>query len=189
LDHIKQFVIQCPPDGKFDFLAKVFDDVAGATSYCIIFVKTREIAQKLLHLLNDANYNAVDISESMDLRERIEIMTRFKEGYVKIIITTNKLARGIDVPEVKFVINFDVPTLNGSDEADPESYLFRIGRAGRFGTPGIALTLLDRKVDKINFDEIIEHFDMTNKVTELRDVEHLNEVYKSMDSGDEFNEV
>ena len=87
------------------------------------------------------------------------------------------LARGIDEPEIELVINFDVPTLAGSNRTvlggDPESYLHRIGRAGRFGTPGIALTLLDREEDKNYFDEIIEHFDMTKKVTELRDEEHL----------------
>lgn len=55
--------------------------------------------------------------------------------------------------------------------------MHRIGRAGRFGTPGIALTLLDREVDKKYFDEIIEHFDMTSKVSELRDEDHLAEVY------------
>ena len=70
------------------------------------------------------------------------------------------LARGIDDPEVELVINFDVPILIGSNGSvlggDPESYLQRIGRAGRFETPdGIALTLLDREQDKIYFEEII----------------------------------
>jgi len=58
--------------------------------------------------------------------------------------------------------------------------LHRIGRAGRFGVPGIAITLLDRDQDKPNFEEIIEHFDMTKKVTVLRDAQHLKEVYKSL---------
>ena len=155
----------------------------------IIFVSTRDSAEKLLRLCNSLNCSAVEIYEEMESTVRDEIMTRFKQGEAKIIITTNILARGIDVPAVEFVINFDVPTLKGRKEGDPESYLHIIGRAGRFGTPGIAITLLDRKVDKINFDEIIEHFDMTNKVTELRDEEHLYEVYKSMNSGDEFNEI
>ena len=113
----------------------------------------------------------------MDPDERDEIMERFRKGEAKTIITTNMLARGIDVPDVELVINFDVPTVVGSNRTvlggDPESYLHRIGRAGRFGTPGIALTLLDREEDKDYFDEIIEHFDMTKKVTELRDEEHL----------------
>ena len=84
--------------------------------------------------------------------ERDKMMKLFRNGQAKIIITTNMLARGIDVPEVEFVINFDVPTLNGIDEADSESYLHRIGRAGRFGTPGIAITLLDRDQDRLHFN-------------------------------------
>ncbi len=61
------------------------------------------------------------------------------------------LARGIDVPEVELVINFDVPILIGSSGTvyggDTGSYLYRIGRTGRFGLPGIALTLLDGEQD------------------------------------------
>ena len=52
--------------------------------------------------------------------------------------------------------------------------------------PGIALTLLDREQDKSYFDEIIDHFDMTKKVTELRDEDHLADVYKSIISGDDI---
>ncbi len=126
----------------------------------------------------------------MDSKERDEIMDKFRKGEAKTIITTNMLARGIDVPEVELVINFDVPVLHGRkgnvSGGDPENYLHRIGRAGRFGTPGIALTLLDREVDKSYFDEIIEHFDMTKKVSELRDEEHLAEVYASMISNDKI---
>lgn len=129
----------------------------------------------------------------MDPAERDEIMDLFRKGIAKTIITTNMLARGIDVPEVELVINFDVPILVGTGGrvlgGDPESYLHRIGRAGRFGTPGIALTLLDREEDKDYFDEIIEHFDMTKKVTQLRDEEHLAKIYAEINSGDQFNNV
>ena len=143
----------------------------------IIFVNTRNFAERLLGLLDGLNCSAVLMFGKMDPEERGEIMTLFREGKAKTIITTNMLARGIDVPEVELVINFDVPILVGGKGGvlggDPESYLHRIGRAGRFGTPGIALTLLDREEDRSYFDEIIDHFDMTKKVSELRDEEHL----------------
>jgi ATP-dependent RNA helicase DDX19/DBP5 len=60
------------------------------------------------------------------------------------------IARGIDVPETQLVINYDVPTIKFKDKkiADPEIYLHRIGRTGRFGAQGIALTMYDREVDK-----------------------------------------
>lgn len=64
------------------------------------------------------------------------------------------MARGIDVPAVEFVVNYDVPVMHEGRNSygDPETYLHRIGRTGRFGTKGIALTLLDRPIDKTFFD-------------------------------------
>ena len=63
-----------------------------------------------------------------------------------VFITTNMMARGIDVPACEFVINYDVPAMEVGThrEGDPETYLHRISRTGRFGSKGIALTLLDR---------------------------------------------
>jgi ATP-dependent RNA helicase DDX19/DBP5 len=58
-------------------------------------------------------------------------------------------------------------TESGFYEADPETYLHRIGRTGRFGAPGIALTLWDREQDKQNLDEIIKHYDMGDVLHEL----------------------
>ena len=79
-----------------------------------------------------------------------------------VLITSNMLARGIDVPECELVINYDVPTMqNGKHrEGDPETYLHRISRTGRFGTKGIALTLLDRPEDKVDFDGIVDYYNM-----------------------------
>lgn len=64
------------------------------------------------------------------------------------------LARGIDVPEIEIVINFDVPTsiALGKKQGDPESYLHRIGRTGRFGSKGLAVTIYDRDEDKQYLD-------------------------------------
>ena len=78
------------------------------------------------------------------------------------MITTNLIARGIDVPEVELVINFDVPLkkMDGVTIGDPETYLHRIGRTGRFGKNGIALTIYDRDIDKQYFDQIIKHYSM-----------------------------
>lgn len=169
-------------------MGKIFKTIA--LTQCIIFVNTRDFALKLKSFLKKDNFDSVLMFGKMDPEERDEIMNRFRKGEAKTIITTNMLARGIDVPEVELVINFDVPTLVGKGGSvlggDPESYIHRIGRAGRFGTPGIALTLLDREQDKIYFEEIIEHFDMTKKVTELKDEEHLADVYKSIISGDDI---
>ena len=76
-------------------------------------------------------------------------MQKFRLQKINVLITTNMIARGVDVPETELVINFDVPSYRdkNSTKADPATYLHRIGRAGRFGRPGIALTIWDRPVD------------------------------------------
>jgi len=86
------------------------------------------------------------------------------------------LARGLDVPEVEIVINFDVPTkkdLQGNRNGDCETYLHRIGRTGRFGSKGLAISIFDRDEDKKYLDEIMEYFAMQTKIKELNGHEQL----------------
>ena len=85
----------------------------------------------------------------MSESERDNTMQKFRNQEFNVLITTDLLSRGIDIPETELVINFDVPFIRTNNEiqADPETYLHRIGRAGRFGRPGVALTIWDRPVD------------------------------------------
>jgi ATP-dependent RNA helicase DDX19/DBP5 len=103
----------------------------------------------------------------MSNEEREIVMAKFRKCEVNVIITTNMLARGIDVPEIEIVINFDVPVLHlpgGVRKGDPESYIHRIGRTGRFGSKGIAVTIYDRDEDKKYLDQIMEHYAMESKL-------------------------
>ena len=84
--------------------------------------------------------------------ERDDTIGKFRRVEINVLITTNMIARGIDVPQTELVINFDVPSMtidkNGKKIADADTYLHRIGRAGRFVKPEIALTIFDRKIDE-----------------------------------------
>lgn len=82
-----------------------------------------------------------------------------------MIIATNLLSRGFDMHTIKLVINFDVPSQHHLP--DYESYLHRVGRSGRFGNSGVALTLFDREEDEKNFFDIIKHYQMEKKVLPL----------------------
>ena len=73
-----------------------------------------------------------------------QVLTDFREGTSRFLITTNVLARGVDVPAVTLVIQFDMPTKK-DQTCDPETYLHRVGRTGRFGRPGCALNLIADK--------------------------------------------
>lgn len=82
--------------------------------------------------------------------ERDLLIDEFRSGRTKVLITTNVLARGIDVSSVSMVINYDVPMKGPGDrEPDPETYLHRIGRTGRFGRVGVSITFI---YDKKSFD-------------------------------------
>ena len=75
--------------------------------------------------------------------ERDLLIKKFREGENKVLITTNVLARGIDVSSVSMVINYDIPMKGRSDsEPDPETYLHRIGRTGRFGRVGVSISFV-----------------------------------------------
>ena len=70
----------------------------------------------------------------MELKVRDKIINEFRKTSITSLISTNLVARGIDVPEVDFVINYDVPYIVGSKLPDCANFLHRVGRAGRFGT-------------------------------------------------------
>ena len=77
----------------------------------IIFVNSKRYAETLFDILRAASLQVVIIFGKMDNQERDEMIEKFRTGKIAVIITTNMLARGIDVPEVQIVINFDVPLM------------------------------------------------------------------------------
>lgn len=81
-------------------------------------------------------HKCVSLTGALEGRERDEIIDAFRGGRAKVLIATNVLARGIDVESVSMVVNYDIPEVDGI--ADPETYLHRIGRTGRFGRVGVA---------------------------------------------------
>ena len=105
----------------------------------------------------------------MQKEERDATIQKFRNQEINVLITTNLIARGIDVPEVELVINYDVPAkkIGGKVEGDAETYLHRIGRTGRFGKNGLALTIYDREQDKQYLDEVIKYYTMESMIQEL----------------------
>jgi ATP-dependent RNA helicase DDX19/DBP5 len=84
--------------------------------------------------------------------ERDRLLDDFRTGRSKVLLTTNVLARGIDVSSVSMVINYDIPMKGrGDSEPDPETYLHRIGRTGRFGRTGVSISFV---YDKKSFEAL-----------------------------------
>ena len=134
----------------------------------MIFVNTVNFAETVLNVLKKRGLKAFIIFGKMSNEERDEYVEKFRKQEINVIITTNLLSRGIDVPEIQVVINFDVPKQKniqtGKFEPDEENYLHRIGRAGRFGVEGIALTLFDNDEDEMLLDQIMSYYKMEDKI-------------------------
>jgi ATP-dependent RNA helicase DDX19/DBP5 len=125
----------------------------------IIFVKRRDTATEIERRMTADGHKVAALSGALDGAERDNVFHKFRTGEAKVLITTNVLARGIDVQTVTMVINYDVPDLP-SGGADYETYLHRIGRTGRFGRTGAALTFVhDRKSYNLLTD-ICKHFNI-----------------------------
>lgn len=136
----------------------VFDQLSLTQS--IIFVNSKDFTETVHKNLTRKNYKSTIFFGRMQAEERDEMMEKFRKGEVNVIVCTDLLARGVDVPEIEIVINFDVPTRRVPNSpnkvGDAENYMHRIGRTGRFGTRGIAVTIYDRTEDKKHLDEIME---------------------------------
>lgn len=92
-------------------------------------------------------------------QERDNVLQAFRDGRAKVLITTNVLARGIDVQSVSMVINYDIPMKGRNDtEPDPETYLHRIGRTGRFGRVGVSVSFVFDKQSFIALSQIANHY-------------------------------
>lgn len=150
-----------------------------------IFVNNKDFAELVHKKLRGAGLKSFIMFSKMSKEERDNTIIKFRNQEINVLITTNLIARGIDVPEAELVINYDVPIkkIDGKSCGDPETYLHRIGRTGRFGKPGIALTIWDRDVDKENLDEIIKYYSMETMINDLQGPDHLKKLLE------EINEV
>ncbi len=105
------------------------------TDKVIVFCRTKKEVDRLSNVLSSVGYNAKGLHGDMEQRQRETIIKGFKEASIDVLIATDVAARGIHVNDISHVINYHIPF-------DPESYVHRIGRTGRAGKKGVAITLL-----------------------------------------------
>merc|ERR1712188_188054 len=119
----------------------------------VIFVKSVQRAIALDKLLTECNFPSIAIHAGLSQEERINRDKQFKEFQKRIMVATDLFGRGIDIERVNIVINYDMP-----DESD--SYLHRVGRAGRFGTKGLAISFVASDEDAETLKKVQERFEV-----------------------------
>jgi superfamily II DNA/RNA helicase len=117
---------------KYRLLDRLLADVG--TGQSIVFIATKRDAEALASKLQDEGHTAAALHGDMNQRDRDRTLTRLRHGGVRTLVATDVAARGLDVPGVTHVINFDLPR-------QAEYYVHRIGRTGRAGASGIAVSL------------------------------------------------
>ncbi|KAJ2765215.1 Suppressor of the cold-sensitive snRNP biogenesis mutant brr1-1 [Coemansia nantahalensis] len=156
LHGLQQYFVTLPEAGKTRKLSDILDSLEF--NQVVIFVKSVKRAKLLNQVLNSCNFSSTCIHSGMQQEERIEIYKQFKDFSKRIMVATDIFGRGIDVERVNIVINYDI-----SSEAD--QYLHRVGRAGRFGTKGLAITFIATDEDKKVLESVQERFEVS--ITEL----------------------
>jgi ATP-dependent RNA helicase DeaD len=115
-----------------------FEDPASA----IVFCRTRLEVDELTETLKSHGYVAQALHGGMEQRQRDRVMQQFRQEQVDVLVATDVAARGLDIEHVSHVINYDIPT-------SPEVYVHRIGRTGRIGREGVAITLVDPREQRL----------------------------------------
>lgn len=145
LEGIRQFYINVDKDDwKFGTLCDLYDAVN--VTQAVIFCNTRRRVEQLTDQMTKKQFTVSCLHGDMEQGERDQIMREFRSGSSRVLITTDLLARGIDVQQVSLVINYDLPS-------NRENYIHRIGRSGRFGRKGVAINFVTEQ-DKRQLSDI-----------------------------------
>lgn len=134
LEGIKQFYIAVEKEEwKLDTLCDLYETVT--ITQAVIFCNTRRKVDWLTEKMHSREFTVSAMHGDMEQKQREVLMKEFRSGSSRVLITTDLLARGIDVQQVSLVINYDLPT-------NRENYIHRIGRGGRFGRKGVAINFV-----------------------------------------------
>ena len=152
LDGIKQYFVELQrEDWKYEVLCDLYQQLN--INQAIIYCNKRQKVEWLAEKMSAQGFPLSFIHGEMDVEERRRRMTDFRKGGIRVLISTDLLARGIDVQQVSLVINYELPVQR-------ENYVHRIGRSGRFGRKGVAINLLVGEEMKL-MKEIETHYATT----------------------------
>lgn len=136
---VEQYMMPIKNFNKPDLLLAVLEE--KGSDRVIVFARTKNRTEDCADALREAGYRAESIHSDKSQGQRRHALENFRRGKTSILVATDVLARGIDVPDVDHVINFDLPDM-------PEDYVHRIGRTGRAGEKGYAISFVTRETNR-----------------------------------------
>jgi len=190
LDNLKHYFVRAKRSEKIDFMDKFLQKFLDGS--VIIFVSSKNFADKFGHSLSKKGHKADVLLSDMDNATRVEVLNDFKSGKVRVLVSTNLISRGIDARKVSLVVNVDLPYFykagrGGGDRRegiDCETYLHRGGRTARFGDQGTVLNIIE---DDKNYKDIsVLEKEYGIKMTEIQ-VDNFEDVLKQNQANVEFN--
>lgn len=144
--NVEQHIIAVDTIQKRNLLERLIVDLH--MNQVIVFCKTKQSVDRVTRELVRRNLSAQAIHGDRSQQSRLETLNAFKDGNLRVLVATDIAARGLDIAELPFVINYEMP-------AQPEDYVHRIGRTGRAGADGVAISLMDESEQKM-FESIKE---------------------------------
>jgi ATP-dependent RNA helicase DeaD len=136
VDEIDQYYITAEPYDKFRVLRLILDQDNPPVT--IVFCNTKHAARKLAKKLHESGVDAKEIHGDLIQSKRERVMAKFRKHQIRVLVATDLASRGIDVSSISHIINYDIPP-------DSHVYVHRIGRTGRMGARGTAITLVTRE--------------------------------------------
>jgi ATP-dependent RNA helicase RhlE len=131
---VQQFLYYTNKSTKKDLLYHILND--KQISQVLLFSKTKHGADKITRNLKSKNIRAAAIHGDKGQNQRQKVLQQFKNGDIRVLVATDIAARGIDIDKLRYVINYDIPNIS-------ETYVHRIGRAGRAGEEGISISICE----------------------------------------------
>jgi len=135
---LKQMYLQIPVTHREHYLHMFLLTTQNVSKSIILFCNHTTTADYLTHLLRLLDHRVTALHSKLPQRQRVDNLGRFRAAAARILVTTNVAARGLDIPEVGLVINYDIPR-------DPDDYIHRVGRTARAGRKGEAVTFVGQR--------------------------------------------
>ncbi|ADV23914.1 ATP-dependent RNA helicase DBP5 [Cryptococcus gattii E566] len=180
VDAIRQLYLECDSeDQKYEALSALYDCLVIGQS--IVFCKRKATADHIAERLISEGHAVASLHGDKFSQERDAILDGFRNGETKVLITTNVIARGIDIPAVNMVVNYDVPDLGpGGSGPDIETYIHRIGRTGRFGRKGCSVVFTHDYRSKSDVERIMNTLGKPMKRIDARSTTDIEQLEKAL---------